>query len=119
MDEANEIPTRRVTAGTAVMDTGERPSIPPTPRPLREEATNDPGFKNPLEHVTVERPGTHPIAYAALAIAALALLLSLLSMGNGGSDKFREVRIGNQDCVIGRQGDADVLYCRAAAVPPT
>lgn len=68
--------------------------------------------------MTPERLGTHPIAYAALAIAALALLLSWLNMGDG-AERFRQVKIGDQDCVIGQQADADVLYCRAANVPPT
>src|SRR5690349_6696418 len=118
MDESTGIPTRPAGGHTALIDADPAgiPPVPPTPEPARHEPEHH--FHNPLENVKAEQPGTHPIAYAALAIAALALLLSLLNMDRGGND-FRQVRIGNQDCVIGQQGDADVLYCRAGAVPPT
>jgi hypothetical protein len=71
---------------------------------------------NPLDNVTPERPRTHPIAYAALALATLALLLSLFGLRDN-DDGFHQVRVGNADCVIGQQDGTDVLYCRASGVP--
>ncbi len=98
------------------MPAGETAVIPtaPTAPPVSDV---DRRPHNPLDSVTPERPRSHPIAYAALALATLALLLSLLGLRNGDDDGFRQVKVGNTDCVIGQQGDADVLYCRASGIP--
>jgi hypothetical protein len=72
---------------------------------------------NPLEDVTPERPATHPIAYIALVLAVVAVVLSAVALRSD-DDGFRRVNVGNTECVIGPQGDVDVLYCRASALPP-
>ena len=103
MDESNRIPT----ANTAVIETAP---------PVRDPEPREPRVPNPLENVTPERPRTHPIAYAALALATLALVLSLFGLRDN-DNGFRQVRVGNADCVIGQQDGTDVLYCRASGVP--
>jgi hypothetical protein len=108
---------------TSTMEPAETPTIPPAPPRTREtsrgEATRVDVAKrrSPLDDITLERPRTHPVAYAALALAGLALVLSLFGLGGGGGGGYRQVKVGTNDCVIGRQGDTDVLYCRAPAVP--
>jgi hypothetical protein len=98
---------------TAVIDPVSAPAIAPTAAVHEGRSTRD---HSVLSDVTPERPKTHPVAYAALALATLALLLSLLGMrhDDGG---YRQVKIGTNDCVIGRQAGADVLYCRTPTVP--
>ena len=100
MSQTNGIPS----GDTAVIETAPRTSDP-KPRP-----------RNPLEHVTPEVPRTHPIAYAALALAALALVLSLVGLRDGG-DGYRRVKVNNADCIVGPDNDSGVLYCSTAAVP--
>lgn len=84
--------------------------------PNRDELRVEPRVTNPLDSVTPERPRTHPIAYAALALATLALLLSLFGLRDD-DNGFRQVKVGTADCVIGQQDGVDVLYCRASGVP--
>jgi hypothetical protein len=109
------IPERSTRGGTV-----DQPVIPPAPA---SATTSDaprltPKPRRLLDDITFETPRTHPVAYAALALAALALLLSLAGLLSGGGDGgYRQVKIGNADCVIGHQDGADVLYCRAPAVP--
>lgn len=100
---------------TTVVDL-DAPVIPEATERDRQRATTDRPH-NPLDNIVPEKPRTHPVTYAALALAALALLLSILAMSRGGDDGYRQVKIGANDCVIGKQADADVLYCRAANVP--
>ncbi|MDP1794200.1 MAG: hypothetical protein Q8K63_08690 [Acidimicrobiales bacterium] len=122
MNEHDPIPP--VSERTSTLLDGEVPVIPATPETprldlTREEATRP---RNPLDDITPEKPKSHPIAYAALAIATLALLLSLLGLRGGGDGDYREVKVGNADCVIGPQQAADgtdVLFCRTGAVPGT
>lgn len=114
MHPSEPIPPAGVRAqSTTVMDPVD-PLIPAAPP--RHDA-DDKRPRNPLDDITPERPKSHPVAYAALALATLALLLSLLGMRGDDNGGFRQVRIGNNDCVIGQQGDTDVLYCRTPAVP--
>jgi hypothetical protein len=98
----------------------ERPVIPPAAdAPHVDLRDDDRGHRNPLEDVTPERPKTHPVAYAALGLAALALLLSLFGLRSNDDGGFRQVKVGNADCVIGPQDNGpDVLFCRTGAVPP-
>lgn len=118
----NRIPSTQGDGSTTVIDPADvdRPVIPPvTGGPVvdvRDERAQDHERRNPLENITPEKPRNHPIAYVALATAALALILSLLSMGDDSSD-YRQVKIGNNDCVLGPAGDTDALYCRTPAVP--
>ena len=83
----------------------------------RTETTNHEPHSNPLADVKPETLRTHPVAYAALAIAVFALLISVVAARGNSSDDFRQVRIGANDCVIGQDAGVDVLYCRTAAVP--
>jgi hypothetical protein len=78
-------------------------------------ATREPRetHRSALDDVRVERPKSHPIAYAALALATLALLLSIAALARDTNHGYRRVQVANRDCVIGRANDADVLYCAA------
>ena len=96
--------------------TVDQPVIPPTP--VADERRVTPRPRRPLDDIAIETPRTHPVAYAALALGTLALLLSLGGLFRGhGDGGFRQVKIGSNDCVIGHQADADVLYCRTPAPP--
>lgn len=95
---------------------GATASMPPVEH---HEGERSPVFGD----LEVEKPRTHPLTYAALALATLALLLSIAALSrDDGGEEYREVRIGSNDCVIGEaeaegDDDADVLYCRAANLP--
>jgi hypothetical protein len=65
----------------------------------------------------VERPKSHPLTYAALALATLALLLSIAALTRHDDHGYRRVQVAGRDCVIGRQNSTDVLYCAAANTP--
>ena len=94
----------------------ETPVIPAA-APQAEEPRPAHRDHNPLDNITPEKPRTHPVTYGALALAALAFLLSVVALSRGGGDGYRQVKIGTNDCVIGKQADADVLYCRTPNVP--
>lgn len=105
-------PNPYVGGGTAVLDPD--PSIPPTPRRADRER-NKP---RPLDNIRWEQPRTHPIAYIALGLASLALLLAAVGLARGGgSDEFRRVKVNGQDCVIQLTGDTDALFCAAGPQP--
>lgn len=105
----------RPDGSTTVIDSGELPIIPPAAETAVSE--RPPPRRGPLDDVQIEKPRTHPVAYAALALATLALLLSLFGGGDGDGG-YRQVKVGNADCVIGPQADAaDALYCRTPPVP--
>lgn len=70
---------------------------------------------SPLDNVKPEPPRTHPVTYGALALATLALILSLFAMRDDG-DGFRQVQVNGNDCVIGPRADTDALYCVNAPV---
>lgn len=110
------IPPVGARGGTTVVDL-DAPVIPAANERVERPSVDSTPRHNPLDDIHPERPRTHPVAYAALALSALALLLSVLAMSRGGDDGYRQVKIGNNDCVIGQQAGADVLYCRAANVP--
>ena len=98
------------------------PEPEPLPQPLPEPEpapVGDGPSSGPLGDLRVEKPRTHPLTYAALALAALALIFSIAALGGDDGEEFRKVRIGDADCVIGEDeaDDGDVLYCRAAGVP--
>lgn len=82
--------------------------------PASEPSAPDP-HRGPFDDVRVERPKTHPVTYAALALGTLALLLSILAMARNNDDGYRRVQVNSQDCVIGSQNGTDVLYCRTPA----
>jgi hypothetical protein len=104
----------RPARGTTV----DQPVIPPTPAAASDERPVVPRPRRPLDDLTLETPRTHPVAYAALALGTLALLLSLAGLFRGDGDGgFRQVKIGTNDCVIGHQAAADVLYCRTPTPP--
>jgi hypothetical protein len=101
---------------TTIIDPVTPTTTPPTAAAVARQQERGTHDHSVLGDVTPERPRTHPVAYGALALAALALLFSLLGLrhDNGG---YRQVKIGTNDCVIGRQAGTDVLYCRAPTVP--
>ena len=126
MSDPNRFDGGIPTAGqaTSTMEPTETPTIAPAPtrprEPSRKDARPDETAtprRNLLEDVTLERPRTHPVAYAALAVAVLALLVSLLGLRGGGDSGYRPVKVGTNDCVIGHQGQDNVLFCRAPAAP--
>jgi hypothetical protein len=104
------IPDRTTTGSTSVSP----PIVAPT---ASAGATSTGDHRGPLDDIEVERPRTHPLTYLALALGTLALLLSLAALARHDGHGYRQVKIGANDCVIGRQAGADVLYCRAANVP--
>lgn len=119
MHPSEPIPPAAVRAESTTVMNPVEPSIPAaSPRNDADRlAVDDKRPRNLLEDITPEKPKSHPVAYAALALATLALLLPLLGRGGDGDGGYRQVRIGENDCVIGQQGDADVLYCRTPAIP--
>ena len=65
----------------------------------------------------VEEPRRHPLAYAALGLSLLALLLSIVALSRGG-DPVNRVRVGNNDCVsVSQDSGPAALYCRTGALP--
>jgi hypothetical protein len=74
------------------------------PRPVVEE-----------REVRAEEPRRHPVAYAAVAVAVLALLLSLAALARSGDGPHRVVSGGRQ-CVVASApegGHGDALYCQS------
>lgn len=86
------------------------PNIPTATTPVRDSRDT---HRSPLDDVRVERPKSHPIAYAALALATLALLLSIAALSRHDDHGYRRVQVAGKDCVIGRQDKTDLLYCAA------
>lgn len=97
------------TPATAVTTT--IPPVDPEPAPSTSHS--------PLHELRVEKPRTHPLTYAALAISLLALLLSIAALTRDTNNGYRQVRVGSEHCVIGNDdgADADALFCRTASVP--
>jgi hypothetical protein len=114
---------------TDPLDPTETRSVVATPEetatfpPIREEPhvhheDDDGAARSPLD-LRVEKPRTHPLTYAALALGALALILSIAALTRGSGEEFRRVQFGETECVIGEaeSDGSDVLYCRAGAPP--
>ena len=97
-------------------DTATFPPIRDDPHPHPREDDQPAG--SPLA-LRVEKPRTHPLTYAALALGALALILSIGALTRDADEEFRRVQFGETDCVIGEaeSDGSDVLYCRAGAPP--
>jgi hypothetical protein len=65
-----------------------------------------------LHDVRPENPRRNPITYLALAIATLALLLSLFALAKDTSPD--QVDVGGKRCIVDRieGNDADTLFCQ-------
>ena len=64
------------------------------------------------DEIRPENPKRNPVTYAALAIATLALLLSILALSRDtGPD---QVQVGDKRCIVDRieGNDADTLFCQ-------
>jgi len=71
-----------------------------------------------IGNLQVEEPRRHPLAYAALALSLLALLLSIIALSRGGDNGVNRVRVGNNDCVsVSQDSGPAALYCRTGALP--
>jgi hypothetical protein len=77
------------------------------------------GSSGLLDDVKPEEPRTNPVTYAALALALLALVLSIAALAKDDGPGYREVQIGANQCVIGEDDSAetDALYCRTENLP--
>jgi len=66
----------------------------------------------------VEEPRRHPLTYAALALSALALLLSIIALSRHSGNDVNRVRVGNNDCVsVAQDTGPAALYCRTGGLP--
>ena len=99
--------------------TSETTTIPTVPGEEREPfAPSSPANRpSPLDNISAEKPRTHPVAYGAMALAALALILSVFALSRDTGDDYKEVRVNGQACVIHMSGDSDVLFCATGPVP--
>lgn len=63
--------------------------------------------------VRPEDPKRNPVTYLALAIATLALLLSLFALGRDTGPN--QVDVGGKRCIVDRidGNDADTLFCQS------
>lgn len=98
---------------------GDTSTFPPIREGSHGHPEDDgPPTRSPLD-LRVEKPRTHPLTYAALALGTLALLLSIAALTRDTGEEFRRVQFGETDCVIGEaeSDGSDVLYCRAGAPP--
>ncbi len=81
----------------------------PTPPPVEVR-----GSTGSSHHVDVrpEDPKRNPVTYAALAIALLALLLSIVALTRHPGS--RQVDVGGKRCIVERidGNDADTLFCQ-------
>lgn len=65
------------------------------------------------DRVAPEAPRRHPVAYAAAALSALALVLSLVALTSDDGPQVRRVTNGTRDCVaVAQDRGPDLLYCR-------
>lgn len=101
----------------------------PVPEDLRSAQAHDdvyptasprsgrPASQTSASDIKPEQPRRHPIAYAALGLAVIALLWLAVLSSHSGSD-FQKVRVGNQDCVsVPQDNGPAALYCRTSGLP--
>lgn len=86
------------------------------PAPEIEHASDVGGSVSPSgrhSEVRPEDPKRNPVTYLALAIATLALLLSLFALGRDTGPN--QVDVGGKRCIVDRieGNDADTLFCQS------
>lgn len=85
----------------------QRYEPPTTELPTYEEQNVD------SDSVHAEEPKNHPIAYLALLLSIVALLLSIYAATKDNGPTVRQVQNGDRDCVtVSQDSGPDALYCR-------
>jgi len=99
-------------AQTAPTTTYDRPGFEPTSADV--PAAHAPMFGN----LRIEEPRRHPLTYAALGLAILGLLLSIIALARPSGNDVRPLRVGNNDCVsVAQDTGPAALYCRTGGLP--
>ena len=104
----------------AVTETRLMPAVGPDVTAVHEPVESsapEGGGHNPLGDVRVEKPRTHPMTYLALIVGVIALLVAFAALGRHDGPKYRQVKIGAHECVIGHTNGVDQLYCLTNNLP--
>lgn len=69
-------------------------------------------LRRPTEEIRPEDPKRNPVTYAALIVATLALILSILALTRDTGPE--QVQVGDKRCIVDRieGNEADTLFCQ-------
>lgn len=99
------------TVQTPISATQQIPTAPaavqPTPVEVRGQSSH-----GGMQEVRPEDPKRNPVTYIALAIATLALLLSIAALTRDNGP--HQIDVGGKRCIVDRidGNDADTLFCQ-------